>query len=64
MQHPEIAQQGHLYEYRGERVIAMNSGEIVRVRKFVWEWLGESIIADAEELEPLPMVYFHGELPS
>ena len=64
MQHPAVAQQGHLYEYQGERVIAMNSGRFVRVRPIIGEWLGDVDVVEAEELTPLPMRYFYDELPS
>ena len=59
------AQQGHRYSMGGVDVIALESGPIVRVgilsRGEPWFTRQERV--SAEKLEPLPMVYFHGEVP-
>lgn len=62
---PEVAQQGHLYQYAGERVLAMESGAVVRVRQVEegGPWLGEAQSVSATWLQPLPMRYFHGQVP-
>lgn len=57
------ATQGHRYRHGDVDVLALENGASVRVA--VLEpgnpWLGRSYQARAEWLEPLPMVYFHGE---
>lgn len=60
------AQQGHRYLWCGvDEVLALESGP--RVRVAVLEqgalWLGRALLVDAVDLTPLPMRYFHGELP-
>jgi hypothetical protein len=59
----QSAKQGHRYEYRGVDVLALESGEVVRVARIdlaaYWP-LQEVSIVSAEELKPLPMQYFHG----
>ena len=57
------AQQGHAYEYEGVRVLAMESGTEVEVAVIHDQWLGEKFVARVEDLEPLPMAYFHGQVP-
>jgi len=63
------AQQGHRYRYRAVsdvcEVLALESGPCVVVAEIVpgQPWLGMRHAAYAFELEPLPMVYFHGEIP-
>ncbi len=58
------AQQGHAYSWRGEKVIALAHGSRVEVRTIDDGWWGRKFTADAIELEPLPMVYFHNEVPA
>ncbi|MBN9410850.1 MAG: hypothetical protein J0H69_17025 [Burkholderiales bacterium] len=58
-----VAQQGHAYDYAGTKVIALESGENVRVAEIRDGWLGARLQADAAHLEPLPMAYFHGQVP-
>lgn len=60
-----VARQGHLYEHFGVRVIAMESGERVKVREVVPDamFLGPEMMAQAEWLKELPMKYFGGGLP-
>jgi hypothetical protein len=62
------AQQGHRYRlYWGGDVLAMESGELVNVREIVKTPEGESLMPPMRVctvwLEPLPMSYFHGDLP-
>lgn len=57
------AQQGHLYRCQGRKVIALESGERVRVATIRDGWLDLRMHVDADQLEPLPMVYYHGEVP-
>lgn len=63
MQHPTVALQGHLYEYLDHRVIALETGSQVEVAIIHDPWLGQRMDVRAEELTPLPMVYYHGEVP-
>lgn len=60
-----IAQQGHKYQHGGIVVLALQSGESVRVAEIVpgQPWLGGTYNVRAEWLTPLPMAYFHGEVP-
>lgn len=62
---PPIARQGHLYEHFGMRVIAMESGERVKVREVIPDaiFLGPEMVAQADWLKELPMKYFGGGLP-
>lgn len=60
------AQQGHRYRLGPVDVMALSSGLRPRVAaiysgKF-WP-LGEPFEANAADLKPQPMAYFHGELP-
>lgn len=59
------AQQGHLYAYDlGGRVIAMTSGPLPMVARMdVGPWLGQPFQTPSWSLTPLPMKYFHGEIP-
>lgn len=57
------ARQGHAYEHRGRKVIAMTSGNFPKVAPVVGLWLGEAYFAAAEHLRPLPMQYFGGRIP-
>lgn len=59
------AKQGHRYELQGVHVLALESGEAVRVARIEPErlWpLGEVRTVHATELIPLPMRYFYGEV--
>lgn len=59
------AKQGHRYRHGGVDVIALENGKVVRVAKIEpgSPWLGRRYTAYAAWLEPLPMRYFHGEVP-
>ena len=59
------AKQGRLYQYGSHQVIAMTSGETVRVRELVPDdpWLGQAWNVPADELKPLPMKYYGGQVP-
>lgn len=59
------AKQGHTYSHAGQRVLALQSGASVQVAVIEpgEPWIGLKYNAKAEWLEPLPMVYFHGETP-
>lgn len=61
---PHQARQGHAYNFRGEKVIALATGPRVEVRTIDDQWWGRKFTADAIDLEPLPMVYFHNEVPA
>lgn len=64
---PPRAQQGHLYQHGGSRVIAMESGRSVRVRSLDDSaplGIGPAYSVRAEWLTPLPMRYFRGEVPT
>lgn len=61
----QLAKQGHRYEYRGVDVLALESGEVVRVARIDAElpWpLGAISTVHASELTPRPMRYFFGEV--
>lgn len=57
------ARQGHLYRYKGLRVIALANGPRVKVVQIENGWPGRKHIASACHLEPQPMVYYHGQVP-
>lgn len=59
------ARQGHKYDYFGVPVLAMESGERVKVREIQQDatWLGAEMIAHADWLKPMPMKYHGGEVP-
>lgn len=44
-------------------MIALDSGTAVRVAEVGPLWLGETYKVRASWLKPLPMAYFHGEVP-
>lgn len=58
------ASQGHRYQFKNHEVLALASGERVLVARIchsrAWP-LAETFVADAIELVPLPMRYFHGD---
>lgn len=63
---PGQAQQGHRYLWCGvDEVLALESGPRVRVAVLEWHrvWLGPEYTVNAADLTPLPMRYFHGEVP-
>ena len=59
------ARQGHLYDWRGRDVIAMEGGTFPRVSYIdpTWSWCSPPFHVSATELTQQPMVYFHGEVP-
>lgn len=67
-----MAQQGHRYSvtdgiHAGWEVLALSSGARPRVAPLLaaaWPYLGLPFEVDAEQLQPLPMAYFHGQTPS
>lgn len=61
--HRSHARQGHRYSEDGAQVIALSSGAFPWVARVLALWLGEPYQVDASKLSPLPMRYFHGEVP-
>ena len=63
-----MIRQSHTYRDKrtGCTVMAMESGDVARVRELVLgePWLGREYVAAAEWLEPLPRKYFKGEVPA
>jgi hypothetical protein len=66
-----IARQGHRYKLIGIEVLALTNsveGEsCVKVAEINQSWpypLGDSFLAPIKHLIPLPMVYFHGQVPA
>lgn len=57
------AQQGHAYAWNGNKVLALDSGPVPRVAYIKQPWLSTPFQVRADELVPLPMAYFHGEIP-
>jgi hypothetical protein len=59
------AKQGHTYLYANKRVLALESGGRVVVAELCKSemWIGKKHHVDADMLEPMPMVYFHGDIP-
>lgn len=67
MIHAHTASQGHRYQYGTREVIAMQSGHVVVVRPINMGEpypLGAPLTVKASWLQPLPMKYFHMEIPS
>lgn len=62
---PSIAQQGHLYDHDGARVLALATGEAVEVGQLQagQPWFVSRYTAQAAWLKPLPMTYFGGRTP-
>lgn len=61
------ARQGHRYDHAGAEVLALSSGErpsVARIDKSKCWPLGLPFAVDAADLVPLPMVYFHGQVPA
>lgn len=63
-----MIRQGQTYKDKrtGCTVMAMESGEVARVRELVMgePWLGREYVASSEWLEPQPMKYHGGEVPA
>lgn len=60
------AQQGHRYLWCGvDEVLALESGPRVTVALLEPQnpWFEARYVVDAVDLTPLPMRYFHGEVP-
>jgi|LNFM01.1.fsa_nt_gb hypothetical protein len=66
------ATQGHRYRmrsgmFKGRDVLCMEGGTSPRVSLLFedgeWPFPSKSFPACLAELEPMPMVYFHGEIP-
>ena len=58
--------QGHAYDWLGAKVISLESADgsmPVRVLVPVDIWNAYPDYADPADLAPLPMVYFHGQVP-
>lgn len=67
MIHAHTVSQGHRYQYGTREVLAMQSGHVVIVRPINMREpypLGEQITVKASWLQPLPMRYFFGAVPS
>ena len=62
---PAIAQQGHLYDHGGARVLALATGDLVPVGQMEagHPWFVSRYVVRADVLKPLPMVYFQGAVP-
>lgn len=64
MIHCQTAKQGHVYRLGEQGVISMENGIVVRVRELNRAEaypLGKEMTVKASWLQPLPMVYFHGQ---
>lgn len=69
---PPQAQQGHRYAVTsgpraGAQVLALSSGLAPRVAPILapdWPFLGEPFLVLSSQLRPLPMTYFHGQVPA
>jgi hypothetical protein len=62
---PAIAQQGHLYDHAGTKVLALATGDLVPVGQMEagHPWFVSRYLVSACALKPLPMAYFGGEVP-
>lgn len=64
-----VALQGHTYRHvpTGRTVMAMENGSDLHVREVnlqhPWPLSSSRVLVSAEQLEPLPMTYFGGEVP-
>lgn len=58
------AQQGHVYSFKGCRVLALGTGQKAQAMLLdtpdLWP---PRLTVNADELQPLPMRYFHGQTP-
>jgi len=61
---PAKATQGHRYSLQGVRVIALDSGETVRVGEWDEYWFSSIRTVSAADLIPQPMKYFGGGVPA
>jgi hypothetical protein len=61
-----VAIQGHLYSWRGNKVIAVEHGELPKVVYIdpAWQWCSPAFHVKASELVPMAMRYFHNEVPT
>lgn len=67
MIHCQTAKQGYLYKLGEQEVISMENGIVVRVRELNRTEaypLGKEMTVKASWLQPLPMQYFHNEVPT
>ena len=67
MTHAHHATQGHKYRLGDREVLAMQSGAVVTVREIDHAEpypLGRAETVKASWLQPMGMVYFHGEVPA
>ena len=63
---PGEARQGHAYTWKGVRVIALEGGAFPRV-VYVYStvpWVSQPFNVQGAELVPMPMRYFHGQVPA
>lgn len=62
---PGECKQGHLYHWRGNPVIALEGGSFPRVVHIDpgWQWCSPPFNVAGTELVPMPMRYFHGQVP-
>ena len=60
------ARQGHVYQWNGNRVVALEGGDFPRVCVIdpAWQWISPPVNVDAAELQPLPMKYYGGSVPT
>lgn len=61
------AEQGHIYSHGKARVVALESGEIIKVRELDPDGplgFGQAYMVNAKFLEPLGMKYFGGQIPN
>lgn len=61
------AQQGHAYEFRGRKVLALDVSDRLPTVAYAPPdalWISEPFHVNAEDLKPLPMAYFHGQVPA
>ncbi|CAN5297237.1 hypothetical protein BH10PSE16_BH10PSE16_01040 [soil metagenome] len=59
-------QQGHKYQLGGTEVLALSGGlrpRVARIEKSQFWQLGHPFHVNATDLQPLPMAYFHNQVP-
>lgn len=56
--------QGHAYDWRGLKVIALQNGVEGMVGVVLDGWFSDRRFVRAKDLVPLPMKYFHGQVPT
>ena len=61
----QMARQGHRYQFRGFDVIALETGKRVKVLIYCKDkpWRDYLVTAHADDLSPMPMVYYQGQTP-